>query len=102
MQDICRLRTPSLEQFLLVIDTCQSLPNDDVIEECFDLALKSYGRSNVDLWMKYIEHCQKCGKKKASKIGMIYWRAKHALDASLIEELVSRYALLEFSLPVPS
>ena len=93
-QDICPLRTPTLEQFKIMIEVCQSLPNDDVIEECFDLALRHYGSASVDLWIEYIENCQKLGKEKAKKIGDIYWRAKNNLKPVLVEDFLTRYTLL--------
>ena len=93
-EDVCRLRIPSLKQFQHMNDICQSMPYDDVIENCFDLALHHYGSDSVDLWIQYINYCQKLGKEKAKKIGDLYWRAKKGLQPLLVEEFLARYSLL--------
>ena len=70
------------------------MPCNDVIENCFDLALHHYGSVSVELWIQYINFCQKTGEKKAKKVGDLYWRAKKNLQPSLVEEFLTRYSLL--------
>jgi len=86
-------RTPSLKQFQTMIAICQSTPNDDVIENCFDLALHHHGSNDVDLWIQYINYCQNVGKTKAKKTSDLYWRAKKTLQPDLVEEFLTRYSL---------